>query len=77
MIEKLVERMVKQLVTQPEAVLVSSIEASGKCVIQVRVASEDIARVIGSEGRIFRALKTIVTLVGAQQNRDIVVDIAR
>lgn len=77
MVEKLVERIVKQLVSQPDAVSVSSVETAGKCVIQVQVASEDIARVIGSEGRIFRALKTIVMLIGAQQNKDIVVDIAR
>lgn len=77
MAEKLVEYIVKQLVTQPDAVVVSSIETGEKCVVQVRVAAQDMARVIGSEGRIFRALRTIVTLVGAQQNKDFVIDIAK
>lgn len=77
MIEKLVDQMVRQLVSQPEAVMVSSVESDGKCVISIRVAPQDIARVIGSEGRIFRALKTVVTLVGARQQRDVVLDIAK
>lgn len=77
MIEKLVIQIVRQLVSQPEVVVVTSVESEGKCVVSIKVAPQDIARVIGSEGRIFRALRTIVTVMGAQQKRDVVLDIAR
>lgn len=76
MLEKLVEHIVTNLVSKPEAVIVSGVESDGKLVIKVRVAAEDIARIIGSEGRVFRAIRAVVTLIGSQQNRDVVVDIA-
>lgn len=76
MLEKLVEHIVTNLVSKPEAVVISGIERDGKFVIQVRVAAEDVARVIGSEGRVFRAIRAVVMLLGNQQQRDVVVDIA-
>ena len=76
MFEKLVEHIVTNLVSKPKAVMISSVEGDGKLVIRVRVAAEDVARIIGSEGRVFRAIRSVVSLVGAQQNRDVVLDIA-
>ena len=76
MLEKLVEYIVQNLVSKPEAVVITGIEKDGKHVIQIRVAAEDVARVIGSEGRIFRALRAVVMLIGQQQQKDVVVDIA-
>jgi uncharacterized protein len=76
MLEKLVEYIVQNLVSKPEAVAVTGVEKEGKLVIQIRVAAEDVARVIGSEGRIFRAIRAVVMLIGAQQQKDVVVDIA-
>lgn len=76
MLEKLVEHIVANLVNNSSAVMVSGIESEGKLVIKVRVAPEDIARIIGSEGRVFRAIRTVVQLVGEHQNKDVVVDIA-
>ena len=76
MLEKLVEHIVSNLVSKPESVMVSSIERDGKFIIQVRVAPEDVARVIGSEGRVFRAIRAVVMLLGNQQQKDVVVDIA-
>jgi predicted RNA-binding protein YlqC (UPF0109 family) len=76
MLEKLVEHIVTSLVSKPESVVISGVERDGKFVIQVRVAAEDVARVIGSEGRVFRAIRAVVMLLGNQQQRDVVVDIA-
>lgn len=76
MLEKLVEHIVSHLVSNPQAVTISSVDRDGKLVIQVRVAAEDVARVIGSEGRIFRALRAVVMLLGNRQHKDVVVDIA-
>lgn len=76
MLEKLVEHMVTSLVSKPDSVAISGTEREGKYVIQIRVAAEDVARVIGSEGRIFRALRAVVVLLGTQQHKDVVLDIA-
>lgn len=77
MVEKLIEYLVKQLVTQPESVMISSVEEEGKCTVQVRVAQQDIARVIGSEGRILRSLRTMGSVAGALKNKEIVVEIVK
>lgn len=76
MLEKLVAYIVKTLVSMPEAVMITSIETPEKCTIQVRVAEADIARVIGSEGRILRALRTMAAS-SAHAHKDIAVDIVR
>lgn len=76
MLEKLVEHIVFNLVSKPEAVAITGVESDGKYVIHVRVAAEDVARVIGSEGRIFRAIRAVVMLLGSQQKKDVVVDIS-
>lgn len=77
MVEKLVEYMVKQLVSQPAAVLVTSVEAEGRCAITIHVAAQDFARVIGSEGRIFRAIKTVSSVAGSFKNKEVVVELAQ
>lgn len=77
MVEKLVERIVKQLVTQSDSVMVSSVESAGKCVIQIQVAQEDIARVIGNEGRTLRAIRTLAGVGGAREQKDVSIEIVR
>ncbi|MCL5436927.1 MAG: KH domain-containing protein [Candidatus Dependentiae bacterium] len=78
MVEKLVEYLVKQLVSQPASVMVTSVESEGRCTISVHVAEQDVARLIGSEGRIFRALRTVVGMVGSVKGgREITVEVAQ
>ncbi len=77
MIEKLIEYMVKQLVSQPTSVVVSAIESDTKCTVQIRVAPQDVARVIGSEGRILRSLRTLGGQIDAAKNREIVIEIIK
>ena len=77
MIEQLIEYIIKHLVTQPASVEVSGQDTPEKYIVQIRVATPDIARVIGSEGRILRALRTLASVVGEPLNKDIVVDVMR
>lgn len=76
MAHKLVEYIVKSLVSKPEAVTVSELDVQGKHILQIRVSSHDIAKVIGGGGRTFRALRTVVSPVLPSEIKDIVVDIA-
>lgn len=77
MAKQLITYIVKQLVTKPDAVTVTEVAAdNNKHLVQVCVAPQDLARIIGGEGRLFRALQTIVRLANTHQETDLVVDTA-
>lgn len=75
MITSLITFMVKKLVDKPNMVAVQQVDVAGKAVVQVRVAPQDLGRVIGSEGRTFKALRTIVQVISPQAI-DLVIDSA-
>jgi len=73
----MIEYLVKTIADKPDQVRVSFVERDAKKTIQVLVASSDLPRVIGSEGRIFRALRSLVWEFGkpeAGENCDLVID---
>ncbi len=72
---ELVEYLARRLVERPDAVSVTEVEEDGALVIQLRVAEDDLGRVIGRGGRIARALRTIVRAGGAQADRRVLLDI--
>jgi uncharacterized protein len=55
----LVEFLVRALVSDPDAVQVSEVEADDGTVLEVRVAQDDLGRVIGRDGRVANAIRTI------------------
>ena len=55
----LVEFLVKSLVSDPDAVRVEETDENGDILIEVRVAQEDLGRVIGREGRVANAIRTV------------------
>jgi uncharacterized protein len=55
----LVEFLVRALVSDPDAVRVTEVDADDGTVIEVRVADDDLGRVIGREGRVANAIRTI------------------
>lgn len=75
MVQKLVEHVVKSLVSKPDLVSVACVTSGDKRLVQIRVAAHDLSRVIGSEGRMFRSIRAIATLTYASEVDDVVVDI--
>jgi len=71
----LVEYLARRLVEHPDAVSVEEVEENGALVIRLRVAPDDVGRVIGRGGRIARALRTVVRASGAQGDRRILLEI--
>ncbi len=70
-----VERIVKSLVGEPDAVEVAE-NADGKTVrIEVRVADTDMGRVIGREGRTVKAIRSILFVAGQKHNRRFQLDL--
>ena len=74
MLKQLVEYIVKQLVDKPDMVAVIQREDNGKSIVDIRVASQDVKRVIGKEGRIVRAIRMMVNCVEQEKNIEINLD---
>ena len=72
---ELVEYLARKLVENPDAVSVDEVEEDGTLVIRLRVAPEDLGRVIGRGGRIARALRTLVRASGAHGDRRVLLEI--
>ncbi len=65
----------KQLVDEPDAVRVESSERDGLTVLQLRVAPADVGKVIGRQGRIARALRTLVRASAGRSRQRVVLEI--
>lgn len=74
MLIKLIEHIVKTLVERPSSVIVREIEVDNKRIIQISVSPLDLGRVIGGEGRTFKALRSLVCTLTPEA--DLVVDSA-
>jgi uncharacterized protein len=74
-VEELVEYLAKGLVDNPDEVRVDRVERDGIIVLELRVAPDDVGKVIGRQGRIARALRTLVRASGARSNERALLEI--
>jgi hypothetical protein len=65
----------KALVDKPEEVVVSEIEGEQTSVIELKVAKEDLGKVIGKQGRTARAMRTILSAASTKINKRSVLEI--
>ena len=65
----------KQLVDHPEAVTVTEREDAGATVLELRVAPEDMGKVIGRQGRIAKEIRTVIKTVAQRDGKRVTVDI--
>jgi predicted RNA-binding protein YlqC (UPF0109 family) len=73
--KQLVEDIAKALVDIPEAVSVRVVEAEHVTVLELRVAASDLGKVIGRQGRMARAIRTILNAAGMKLNRSVRLEI--
>jgi predicted RNA-binding protein YlqC (UPF0109 family) len=66
----------RQLVDDPEAVRVETVEREDAVVYRLHVAPDDVGKVIGRQGRLARALRTLVRAGGARSRARMVLEIA-
>jgi predicted RNA-binding protein YlqC (UPF0109 family) len=71
----LVERIAKSLVDHPDDVMVAEVEGEQTTVLELRVAQEDLGKVIGKKGRTAQAIRTIVNAGGMKINKRFVLEI--
>ena len=72
---ELLAHLARHLVDDPDAVEVEEVRRDGATVLQLKVAKDDIGKVIGRQGRIARALRAIVRASGARAHHRVVLEI--
>lgn len=75
MLKELVEFIVKKLVDKPESVVVSEISGEQATIVELRVAPEDLGKVIGKEGRTARAIRTLLHAAATKERKRAVLEI--
>ena len=73
--KELVEVITKALVDSPEEVVVTEREDKKTTVLEVRVAESDMGKVIGKQGRIAKAIRSVVKAAAAKKDKKVVADI--
>ena len=73
--KELVLFLAKQLVNHPDAVEVKETQGETASVLELRVAPDDIGRVIGKQGRTAKSIRTILNAVASRTNRKVVLEI--
>ena len=73
--KELVEVIAKALVDDPESVVVNKREEKKTTVLEVRVAESDMGKVIGKQGRIAKAIRSVVKAAAAKEDKKVIVDI--
>lgn len=73
--KELVEVIAKALVDHPEEVSVNEKKEGRTTVLELHVAEGDMGKVIGKQGRIAKALRSVVKAAAAKENKRVVVDI--
>jgi hypothetical protein len=71
----LVEYIAKSLVDSPSSVAVNVIEGEKSTILELKVAPDDIGKVIGKSGRIARAIRTILGAAAAKTEKRVVLEI--
>ena len=67
--KELIVHLARQLVEQPDAVQVSEYQDGDETVYELRVAAEDLGKVIGKQGKTARALRVVLSAAAAKLNR--------
>ncbi|MEN6315232.1 MAG: KH domain-containing protein [Clostridiaceae bacterium] len=75
--KELLETIAKSLVDYPDEVSVNEIEDENALILELRVAKDDMGKVIGKQGRIAKAIRTVVKAAAIKENIRVVVEIVQ
>ena len=73
--KELVEVIARALVDNPDEVVVTETEKEGGIFIELKVAPSDMGKVIGKQGRIAKAIRSVVKEAASKEEKKVVVDI--
>ena len=72
---ELVESMAKSLVDNPDSVVVNEVNGEQSIILKLTVAPEDMGKIIGKQGKIVKAIRTVIKAVAVKQNKRVIVEI--
>ena len=75
--KELVEVLAKALVDHPEEVVVRETQKDNATVIELRVSASDMGKVIGKQGRIAKAIRSLVKAAASKDDRKVIVEIVQ
>mgnify|MGYP000149945418 FL=1 len=73
--KELVEVIAKALVDNPDEVVVTESEKGNDLLIELKVAPSDMGKVIGKQGRIAKAIRSVVKAAASKEDRKVIVEI--
>ena len=73
--KELIEFVAKSLVSNPAAVTIKETDADGASVFELKVAKEDLGRIIGKQGRTAKSLRALLNAAASIANRKVVLEI--
>ena len=73
--KELVEVIARALVEKPDEVVVTETEKEGETLSELKVAPSDMGKVIGKQGRIAKAIRSVVKAAASKEDKKVVVDI--
>ncbi|MCH5184978.1 MAG: KH domain-containing protein [Oscillospiraceae bacterium] len=73
--KEVLEIIAKALVDSPEEVSVSEVDGEQSIILELKVAQSDMGKVIGKQGRIAKAIRTVVKAAASRENKRVVVEI--
>jgi len=75
--KQLLEHIARALVDEPDQVDVQQVESDRLIILELRVAESDMGKVIGKQGRIAKAIRTVVNAAAVKENKKVVVEIVQ
>jgi len=75
MLREMIEEVARALVDQPDAVQVIEVQGEQTTVLELRVAPDDLGKVIGKQGRTARAMRTLLAAAGMKHQKRAVLEI--
>lgn len=75
--KELVEVIAKALVDNPDGVVVEETQSENSILLELRVAQEDMGKVIGKQGRIARSIRSVVKAAASKQDKKVIVEIVQ
>jgi predicted RNA-binding protein YlqC (UPF0109 family) len=73
--KELVRYLAESLVTNPDAVEIKESENDGASIIEIKVAKEDLGRIIGKQGRTAKSIRTLLNAAASRENRRVSLEI--
>ena len=72
---KLLETIVSNIVDQPEEVSINKVEGAKSIILELDVADEDMGKVIGKQGRIAKAIRTVLKAAATKKEKRVILEI--